>query len=68
MAVRKARALTQSLLELKQDAGIEIPRFKYHALINESAAEADPYLIGYCKVHNCVFKYQYMTNNWLLSL
>lgn len=39
MADRKARALTQSLIELKQNAGIDIPRFKYNALINESAAE-----------------------------
>src|SRR3989338_7544396 len=31
MSIRKARALVVSLIELKQDAGITIPRFQYKA-------------------------------------
>ena len=37
IAVRKARAMTQSLIELKQDAGIKIPKFNYSASITTSA-------------------------------
>ncbi len=37
MAVRKARAMAQSLIELKQDAGINIPKFNYSAAITTSA-------------------------------
>lgn len=33
MAVRKARALVESLMELKQDAGVIIPAFQYRASI-----------------------------------
>lgn len=36
MAVRKARALVTSLVELKQDAGIEISRFQYKASIQDN--------------------------------
>ena len=39
MAIRKSRALTQSLIELKRDAGIIISRFKYRASMNDSATE-----------------------------
>lgn len=39
MAVRRARALTQSLIELKKEAGISIPRFNFSASINTSATE-----------------------------
>lgn len=39
MAIRKARALVVSLVELKQDAGITIPRLKYKASIKENPAE-----------------------------
>lgn len=35
MAVRKARALAESLVELKQEAGILIPNFDYKAYIDE---------------------------------
>ena len=38
MAIRKARALVVSLVELKQDAGIAIPRFQYKALIQDNPA------------------------------
>ncbi|MCH7525341.1 MAG: ImmA/IrrE family metallo-endopeptidase [Bacteroidetes bacterium] len=31
LAIRKARAFTQSLIELKTDAGISIPKFRYSA-------------------------------------
>ncbi len=36
MAIRKARALVVSLIELKQDAGISIPRFQYKASIQDN--------------------------------
>lgn len=39
MAVRKARALVVSLIELKQDAGIAIPLFKYKATLQDNPAE-----------------------------
>ncbi|MBK9248465.1 MAG: ImmA/IrrE family metallo-endopeptidase [Ignavibacteria bacterium] len=39
LAVRKARALAHSLLELKQDAGIQPTRFIYSASIMETAKE-----------------------------
>jgi len=39
LAIRKARALTQSLIELKQDAGLGITRFKFSASISESAVD-----------------------------
>jgi Zn-dependent peptidase ImmA (M78 family) len=35
MAIRKARALVVSLIELKQDAGIQINKFQYKASIND---------------------------------
>ena len=38
MAIRKARALVVSLVELKQDAGIVIPRFQYKASIQDNPA------------------------------
>ncbi|QQS51729.1 MAG: ImmA/IrrE family metallo-endopeptidase [Bacteroidota bacterium] len=38
LAVRKARALVTSLVELKHDAGIAIPKFPYKALIQENPA------------------------------
>lgn len=38
MAIRKARALVVSLIELKQDAGIIIPQFKYKATIQDNPA------------------------------
>lgn len=38
LAVRKARALIASLVELKQDAGIAITKFPYKALIQENPA------------------------------
>ena len=38
MAIRKARALVVSLIELKQDAGINIPRFQYKASIDDNPA------------------------------
>ncbi|MBA4410399.1 MAG: XRE family transcriptional regulator [Bacteroidota bacterium] len=37
LAIRKARALVVSLVELKQDAGIAIPKFQYKALIQDDA-------------------------------
>lgn len=39
MAVRKARALVVSLIELKQDAGIAIPPFKYKATMQDDPAQ-----------------------------
>lgn len=39
MAVRKARALAQSYLELTKELGIDMQRFKYQASINQSASE-----------------------------
>ena len=39
VAIRKARALASSLIELKSDAGISIPRFELSASINESARD-----------------------------
>src|SRR5436190_7860246 len=39
MAVRKARALALSLIELKEDAGIIIPKFQYRASLKESAIQ-----------------------------
>jgi len=36
MAIRKARAMVDSLVELKQDAGITIPRFQYKASIDDN--------------------------------
>jgi len=39
MAVRKARALAQSFIELKQELGIEIPPFKFTVSMNEDAKE-----------------------------
>ena len=39
VAVRKARAFTQSLIELKTEAGIVIPRFKYSANIDSNIDE-----------------------------
>ncbi|MBL7702948.1 MAG: ImmA/IrrE family metallo-endopeptidase [Ferruginibacter sp.] len=39
MAIRKARALVGSLIELKQDAGIAIQRFNYKADLSQSASE-----------------------------
>lgn len=36
MAIRKSRAFVNSLIELKEDAGIPIPKFKYNASIKES--------------------------------
>lgn len=38
MAVRKARALAVSLIELKQDAGIVTPRFQYKASLQDNPA------------------------------
>ena len=38
MAIRKARALVVSLIELKQDAGIAIQRFQYKASIQDDPA------------------------------
>lgn len=38
LAIRKARALVVSLVELKQDAGITIPKFQYKALIQYNPA------------------------------
>ena len=38
MSIRKARALVVSLNELKQDAGISIPRFKFKASIHDNPA------------------------------
>ncbi|MBC7384068.1 MAG: ImmA/IrrE family metallo-endopeptidase, partial [Bacteroidia bacterium] len=38
MAIRKARALVVSLIELKQDAGIAIPRFQYKASLQDNPA------------------------------
>lgn len=38
MSIRKARALVVSLIELKQDAGITIPRFQYKASIQDNPA------------------------------
>lgn len=38
MSIRKARALVVSLIELKQDAGIRIPRFQYKASIQDNPA------------------------------
>jgi len=37
MAVRKARALVYSLLELKEDAGITVPQFHYKANLQDAA-------------------------------
>ena len=37
MAVRKARALAESLIELKQNAGISIKRFQHRASIQDSS-------------------------------
>ena len=39
MAIRKARALVSSLIELKQEAGITIQRFQYKATLSQSASE-----------------------------
>jgi Zn-dependent peptidase ImmA (M78 family) len=39
LAIRKARAMANALIELKTDAGIEIPKFKFSANINESPQE-----------------------------
>ncbi|MCX6232141.1 MAG: XRE family transcriptional regulator [Bacteroidetes bacterium] len=39
MAVRKARALALSLIELKEDAGIAIPRFQYRANLQDNPKE-----------------------------
>ncbi|UOY07053.1 XRE family transcriptional regulator [Muricauda sp. SCSIO 64092] len=39
LAVRKARAFTQSLIELKTDAGIAIPKFKYSASVDSNVDE-----------------------------
>jgi len=39
LAIRKARAMANALIELKSDAGIEIPKFEFSAFINESAGE-----------------------------
>ncbi|MCU0470802.1 MAG: XRE family transcriptional regulator [Arcicella sp.] len=36
MAIRKARSLVSSLIELKQDAGIMIPRFQYKANLQDN--------------------------------
>ena len=36
MAIRKARSLIHSLIELKQDAGITIPNFKYRATMQDN--------------------------------
>jgi transcriptional regulator with XRE-family HTH domain len=38
VAVRKARALAESLVELKQDAGISITRFQHRASIQDTSA------------------------------
>ena len=38
MAIRKARALVVSLIELKQDAGIAIPRFQHKASLQDNPA------------------------------
>lgn len=38
MAIRKARALVVSLIELKQDAGITIPRFQFKASLQDNPA------------------------------
>jgi Zn-dependent peptidase ImmA (M78 family) len=38
MAIRKARSLVSSLIELKQDAGIAIPRFQYRATMQDNPA------------------------------
>jgi Zn-dependent peptidase ImmA (M78 family) len=39
LAIRKARAMANALIELKSDAGIEIPKFELSASINESPQE-----------------------------
>jgi Zn-dependent peptidase ImmA (M78 family) len=39
LAIRKARAMANALIELKTDAGNEIPKFKFSANINESPQE-----------------------------
>ena len=39
LAVRKARAFTQSLIELKTDAGISITKFKYSATLETKINE-----------------------------
>jgi len=39
LAIRKARAIANALIELKSDAGIEIPKFGLAASINESPQE-----------------------------
>src|SRR5690606_38507750 len=36
MAVRKARALAQSYIELKNELGIEIPKFNFFATLREN--------------------------------
>ncbi len=36
MAIRKARSLVSSLIELKQDAGIAVPRFQYRATMQDN--------------------------------
>lgn len=38
MAIRKARSLVSSLIELKQDAGIAVPHFQYRATIQDNPA------------------------------
>jgi len=40
LAIRKARAMANALIELKSDAGIEIPKFGLSASINEPSGEA----------------------------
>ena len=40
LAIRKARAMANALIELKSDAGIEIPKFGLSASINEPPREA----------------------------
>jgi len=40
LAVRKARALIASLIELKQEAGIAIPRFQYRASLQDNPETA----------------------------
>ena len=40
LAIRKARAMANALIELKSDAGIEIPKFGLSASINEPPGEA----------------------------
>ncbi|MEQ9405804.1 MAG: XRE family transcriptional regulator [Cyclobacteriaceae bacterium] len=39
IAIRKARAIAQSLLELKTDAGISVPKFSESALISDDPSE-----------------------------